>query len=258
VDILGATLGEAAQGEGLQSTQRDRHSFVWQTESSMARQAEQEKNKLSQVDGNIFQGNFMGGHKTQLIPLAFLATTGLLSGDAQICKGRVFPILITGSGDRLRKTDFRILAEVNLVTGKGPVALRQLLVPENQETWISAEAKQYLVNETSLALRKIVLNTYNQHNPMKHWEDAMWYYRWIEDGTRVSHCVIMVFIPAIGKEVPLQKPERYRWELVYDEIRNLLMETDVLRELHKIEDPMALMMKILLGNNLFEVELPPL
>jgi hypothetical protein len=93
---------------------------------------------------------------------------------------------------------------------------------------------------------------------MKHWEDAMWYYRWIEDGTGISHCVIMVFILAIGKEVPLQKPERYRWEPVYDEIRNLLMETDVLGELHRIEDPLALMMKILMGDNLFKVELPPL
>jgi hypothetical protein len=80
----------------------------------------------------------------------------------------------------------------------------------------------------------------------------------MEDGTGVSHCVIMVFIPTIGKEVPLQKPECYRWELVYEEIRNLLMETDVLGELHRIEDSMALMMKILLGDHLFEVELPPL
>jgi hypothetical protein len=36
------------------------------------------------------------------------------------------------------------------------------------------------------------------------------------------------------------------------------METDVLGELHRIEDPLALMMKILMGDNLFKVELPPL
>ena len=36
------------------------------------------------------------------------------------------------------------------------------------------------------------------------------------------------------------------------------METNVLGELYKIEDSMALIMKILLEDHLFEVELPPL
>lgn len=45
----------------------------------------------------------------------------------------------------------------------------------------------------------------------------------------VSHCVIIVFIPTIEKEVPLQKPEKSRWERVYEEIRDLLMGIDVLQ-----------------------------
>jgi hypothetical protein len=98
----------------------------------MARQAEQEENKLPQVDGYILRGNYMRGHKTQHIPSAFWTAAGLLSGDAQLYKGRIFSILITGLEDRLRKTDFKILAEVNSATEKGPVALRQFLVPETR------------------------------------------------------------------------------------------------------------------------------
>ena len=48
----------------------------------------------------------------------------------------------------------------------------------------------------------------------------------------VSHCVIIVFIPTIEKEVPLHKPEKSRWEPVYEEIRDLLMGIDVLGELY--------------------------
>jgi hypothetical protein len=100
-------------------------------DSSMLRLAKQDKNKLPQADGNILLGNHMRGHKTQHIPQAFWSAAGLLASEAQLRKGRVFPIFITGSGDKTRITDFRVLAESNSTMGKTPIALRQLMVSEN-------------------------------------------------------------------------------------------------------------------------------
>lgn len=177
--------------------------------------------------------------------------------ETAVRRGRVFPILITGAERKGGGADFKVLAEVSMGKNKSPVALRQITVLESQTNWSMQEARAHLVNESSLSLRRVILNTHNLHNPMKHWEDAVWFHRWVEDGLGASHCIIMVFIPIIPKEVSLQKPERYKWEQIHEEVRNFILSTADMGDTVRIEDSMALMMKIFLGENLFDLEPSP-
>lgn len=125
-----------------------------------------------------------------------------------IRRGRVFPILVAGAERKDGEADFKVLAEVSANKGKAPIALRQITVLESQTKWTTQEARNHLVNESSLSLRKVILNTHNLHNPIKRWNDAVWFHRWVEDGLGASHCVIMVIIPITPKELSLLKPER--------------------------------------------------
>jgi hypothetical protein len=152
--------------------------------------------------------------------------------------------------------DFLTLSEVHATQGKGPIGHRQVIVLENQISWKKEEAKMLLVNETTLALRKIILNAHNLYNPIKRWNDTIWYFRWIEDGKGESHCVIMVCIPLPSLELSLQKPDKYVWEHVHEVIGRLLRSSEE-GELRYIKDAMALMMKLLLGNNLYDTEPSP-
>lgn len=59
----------------------------------------------------------------------------------------------------------------------------------------------------------------------------------------------MVFIPITSTELSLLKPERYRWDSIHREVRNFILSTADMGNVVRIEDPMALMMKLLVGDN---------
>jgi hypothetical protein len=78
-----------------------------------------------------------------------------------------------------------------------------------------------MFNETSLALRKVIVNVHN-HNPLKQWEDAIWYYKWVESYVESSHYICFVFIPIGTIDLVLQKPINYSWDATSKEICQML------------------------------------
>ena len=199
------------------------------------------------------------GHRLSNIPGAFWEAVGLNPpSSSTVRRGRVFPILVSGSAKPDNTMDFRVLSDRSKGKRTSPMALRQITVLESQTSWSSEEARSHLVNESSLSLRKVILNSHNLKNPIKQWKNALWFYRWIEDGLGASHCVLMVFVPIIvPSELSLQKPERYRWDPTHDEIRNFVLGAAEMGDIVPIQDDMALMMNILLGDNLFDIEPSP-
>lgn len=51
-----------------------------------------------------------------------------------------------------------------------------------------------MVNEAALALRKVIVNTYNKVNPLRKWTDAAWLYKSIKADEENNHYVCLAFI----------------------------------------------------------------
>jgi len=47
------------------------------------------------------------------------------------------------------------------------VLITQLLIVEGTQAWTKEEAKELMVNETSLPLRKVMVNAHNHNNPLE-------------------------------------------------------------------------------------------
>jgi hypothetical protein len=90
------------------------------------------------------------------------------------------------------------------------------LIVEGTQTWTKEEAKKLMFNETSLTRQKVMVNLHN-HNPMKQWEDAIWY-KWVES----SHYICFAFFPIRTIDLVLQKPMDYSWDVTSKEIRQML------------------------------------
>jgi len=123
---------------------------------------------------------------------------------------RVFPIL-TCIGTPAKPTEMRILQEkaISEVQGSKAIAFKQMTVLEGQMVWEQKVAQVHLVNETTLALRKVIVNTNNKMNPLKKWGDAPWLYKWIKIDDNNSHCVCLAFIGVQKDAIVMQKPDKY-------------------------------------------------
>ena len=174
-------------------------------------------------------------------------------------RGRIFPIPFTNSKDKTRKLEFRVLSETASPT-RQPVALRQITVMEGQTSWTEKKARTHLVNEAPLALRKVVRNTNNLHNPMKEWDDASWIFRWVEDDREGSHYICMPFIPIVRAPLPLLQPERHKWITILPGIRDAVWghESFAPGQLVSIGSIDIGLLKEFLGDHLIDPEPSPL
>ncbi len=73
--------------------------------------------------------------------------------------------------------------------GGKSVAMVQMSIIEGITRWTSKLVKKHIVSETSLQLHKIIINEHNKGNHFKTWNDAFWYYTWLEGNERSQHCV---------------------------------------------------------------------
>lgn len=62
-----------------------------------------------------------------------------------------------------------------------------------------------------MALKEIIINTRNKINPLKHWNNAVWLYNWVVAEPDTAHCVLLAFIPIVARDVPLAKPDGFKW-----------------------------------------------
>lgn len=92
-----------------------------------------------------------------------------------------------------------------------------------------------MVNKISLALRKVMVNAHNYNNPLKQWEDAIWYYKWVELDAESNHYVCLVFIPIRIVDLILQKLMDYLWDTTSEEIRQMLLKIIKMGKLNLIE-----------------------
>lgn len=70
-----------------------------------------------------------------------------------------------------------------------------------------------MVNKISLALRKVMVNVHNYNNPLKQWEDGIWYYKWVKLDAKSNHYICLAFIPIKIVDLILQKPMDYSWDI---------------------------------------------
>ncbi|KAG0590298.1 hypothetical protein KC19_1G087600 [Ceratodon purpureus] len=173
---------------------------------------------------------------------------------SSVKRGRIFPLLVTCSGETQDSSAFRILSEDDSPL-KHPVAMRQLTVVDSQACWSLEEARQLLVNETSLALRKVIVNRHNQHNPMRQWNDATWFYTWEHDQNGGSHCVIIPIIAITVKDIPLQRPERHKWFHLAPALKSHIMNAAAKGSLQTFPGSLMGHLKALIGDHLMEEDL---
>jgi hypothetical protein len=107
---------------------------------------------------------------------------------------------------------------------------------EGTQAWTNEEAKELVVNETSLTPRKVVVDAHNCNNPLKQWEDVIWYYEWVELNTKSSHCICLAFIPIRVPDLIIHKPLDNLWDTTSEEIHQMLLETIEMGKLNLIED----------------------
>ncbi len=132
------------------------------------------------------------------------------------------------------------------------------MIVEGTQAWTNEEAKELMVNETSLVPQKIVVDAHNRNNPLKQWEDAIWYYEWAELDTESSHCICFDFIPIRIHDLILQKPMDNLWDTTSKEIRQMLLEIIEMGKLNLIEDiPFLLALIGLLEQDLVDLDPSP-
>lgn len=145
-------------GEGSQ------FAFLWNKEPT--KQSETESRKLSGDLFNSLQNPPKRGHRTSSIPKNFFETADLVPLlNTHVRRGMIFPLLLICAGTSQNSAAIKVLSESDSLL-KHPVAMRQLTVLESQANWNSDEAKELLMNETSLSLRKVIVNKHNQYNPI--------------------------------------------------------------------------------------------
>jgi hypothetical protein len=115
-------------------------------------------------------------------------------------------------------------------------SVTQLLIVEGTQAWTKEEAKELMVNNISLALRKVMVNAHNYNNPLKQWEDAIWYYKWVELDVESNHYVCLAFIPIRIVDLILQKPMDYSRDTTSKEIRQMLLKIIKMGKLNLIEN----------------------
>lgn len=195
------------------------------------------------------------GHRTTAIPHAFWEASGVFT-TPNFNQKRLFPILITFNPSHGARIDsFELLVRLN-THYTTPLACRQLSVLEDKATWTRQEAQTQLVNEASLALRPLISNKNNLHNPMKLWNDAVWFFRWMEDHLGMHHCVLLACIPVPAKDLVLQRPGDYEWQTIHPRIQNFLGTHD-LGQLIEINEGMEFMIQQMVGDDLMALDPSP-
>jgi hypothetical protein len=132
------------------------------------------------------------------------------------------------------------------------------LIVEGTQAWTNEEAKELMVNKTSLAPRKVVVNAHNHNNPLQQWEDAIWYYKWVELDVDSSHCICLDFIPIKVADLVLHKPMDNLRDTINEDIHQMLSETIEMGKLNLTEDiPFLLAFIGLLEKDLVDLNLFP-
>lgn len=90
-------------------------------------------------------------------------------------------------------------------------AFKQLQVLEGRQDRDPRNVQAHITNEAAMALWGIIVNTRNKINPLKHWNNAVWFYLWLIVEPDTAHCILLAFIPIVPKDVSLAKPNGYKW-----------------------------------------------
>lgn len=75
------------------------------------------------------------------------------------------------------------------------------------EAWSSEQTKEYIVDQTAEAMRTVMLHEV-KYSPVRHWEDASWYYKW---DTEIACCLLFPYIEINQDGIRVQRPTNYAW-----------------------------------------------
>lgn len=171
-----------------------------------------------------------------------------------IRRGRVFPILFSAAETGDKPENVRILSPRREEFS----TFRQVSTIEGKQDWSKKEVLNSILEETALALRKIIINTHNRTNPLRVWESACWHFKWIQDEANGSaHCVILGFIPSIAEGITLQRPDNFRWIKAPSAVGEMLLDQNSLGQLAEAKEVPIEVVQYLVGKDLTEQDPSP-
>lgn len=194
-------------------------------------------------------------HRSTEIPESFWNIGGFFPPSGSTLKrGRIFPILFSAADKGEYTGRIKLLTTPEEKGGW----FMQISIVEGKHEWSQKEVQASILEETALALRKIIVNTHNQHNPLRVWESACWHYRWIKEETSNSaHCVIFAFIPIIANSITLQRPDNFRWILAPPVTNEILLEKIEMGQILGVEELPMHEIYLFGGKDLFEQDPSP-
>lgn len=198
------------------------------------------------------------GHRTSTVPSSFWTAAGMVpQTTSEAMRGRVYPILCTITKDPSRPQEviLNLLTPIRAAEAT-PVSYRQVTVLEDKNIWTRVEARTQIVNEASIALRPILSQRYTSHNPLAEWNDAIWLYKWLEDAEVGCHNIILACLPINPEETQLLRPADFHWVPLHPSAQHMILRND-LGNLGEIEDHYGPIIKMLLGEDLIEVDPSP-
>lgn len=85
----------------------------------------------------------------------------------------------------------------------GPLGCFPLEAQLSPREWTLQEARQHLVTETILGLRRLYINKANRHAPLRAWEQAVWANHWIRSDSDSYTCIWIPLIVINPKQLVL-------------------------------------------------------
>lgn len=163
------------------------------------------------------------GYRTPELSLNFWKTFDLvLPSVSGASKLEVIPILI-------RKTDMFTEEPKHefLLDRPGKLnatVMRIQVTAHDSGQWTLIKAKDLVVNETALALSKMLKSSKDNPPPIVRWEDASWHLKWTTSKNRdVSGCIWFAVVEVReGTKLCLQKPGKQIWVNLMEELESLV------------------------------------
>lgn len=123
----------------------------------------------------------MKGYLTTDLPISFLNEANLYNPDyLPHNKRRVFSILTTSCAKdkNFKDNNYWILQKTGPKgdASNSAATFQQIWVLKGKEDWDLQNTRALITNEAAMALRRLIVNTSNKVNPLKHWNYAIWLY----------------------------------------------------------------------------------
>lgn len=94
-------------------------------------------------------------------------------------------------------------------------------------------------------------------NPLTHWNNAIWLYQWLNTEPDTAHCILMAFIPIVARNVPLAKPENFKWVKLKKSLTDALTVMPELGRIVAVNFLTEFTLRQILGDSVYSKDASP-